>query len=86
MLVTAVVRSFLPAQRRGTFVVLLIAAVIATIVSMHVASGSPSTHTLTHIPWATMVSGQPTDQTSSAQAALDRTTELPEHRQGLLHG
>ncbi|MFI6428427.1 hypothetical protein [Promicromonospora sp. NPDC050880] len=74
MLVIAVLRSFLPAPRRGTIVVLLIAAVIASVVSMHAISGSPSIHISTHVSWATVV----TDQVGSARTALDRTTE-PEH-------
>lgn len=79
MLVIAALRSFLPAQRRGTFVVLLIAALIASVVSMHPVSGSPSTHVLTDVSWATVVSGQATGQVGSAQTAPDRTTEPPEH-------
>jgi hypothetical protein len=79
MLVIAVLRSFLPAQRRGTFIMLLIAAVIASVATMHAVSGSPSTHILTHVSWATVVGGQATDQVGRSQTALDRTTELPEH-------
>jgi hypothetical protein len=81
MLVIAVLRSFLPAPRRGTVVVLLIAAVIASTVSMHAVCGLPSDHVSTHESWATTVAGQGADQVGSADAALDRTTE-PAHPHG----